>query len=241
MRKAAIVTGGGSGIGRAVSVELARKGYAVAVLDLKQETAEETAARIRADGGEAKAFCCDIGKVSQVKAVVSVVAETYGCIDVLVNNAGICFNNPIGELTEEIWDTTMNINLKGAFFCTKFVFEKMVERGLGGRIISMASIAGERGGLHAGVDYSVSKGGLITMTKCIALSGAQYGITANAVAPGTVDTEITRRLGHSTADIPLGRKAEPEEIAYAVSYLASDEASYITGMVIDVNGGLLMR
>ncbi len=238
--KVAIVTGAGAGIGRACAVAFAQEGVNVVIAEIDNACANETAEEVVKYGVKALPVVCDVGKVASIEAMFETVKKYFGRIDILVNNAGISKNVPIEEMDEQEWDTMLDINLKGAFFCSKQAFIEMKKAGYG-RIVSMASIAGERGGLYAGANYSASKGGILALVKVFALNGAAYGITSNAIAPGTVDTEITRRLGHKTTDIPLGRKATTSDIANAVTFLASDKASYITGMTLDINGGQLMR
>ena len=236
----AIITGAGAGIGKAIALEFAKEKKSIVAADIDIDSAKQTAAEAKQYGIETLAIQCDIGDITSIEQMYQEVMDKFGRVDILVNNAGISKNVPIEELGEEEWDRMIDINLKGTFFCSKYAFIEMKKQKRG-TIVNMASIAGERGGLYAGADYSASKGGIIALTKVFALKGAEYNITANAVAPGTVDTEITRRLGHGTTDIPLGRKASTSDIAHSVAFLASEKASYITGMVLDVNGGQLMR
>ena len=166
--------------------------------------------------------------------------DDHGHIDRFVNCAAISNTKKLSEIDEEEWDRMMNINLRGAFFLTKEVYMQMQERKRGS-IVLVTSIAGQRGGKFSGVHYSVSKGGVETMMKCFALLGAERGVRVNAVSPGVADTPMSREEGIGTADIPMGRAAEPEEVADAICYLLSDQASYITGTTLDVNGGQMMR
>lgn len=208
--------------------------------DIDLGRAQETAMEAEGLGADALAVRCNVGEVASIEEMYRLTLERFGSVDILVNNAGISKNVAIEELDETEWDNMLDINLKGVFFCSKYAFIQMRKQN-SGTIINMSSIAGERGGIYAGANYSASKGGVIALTKAFALNGAKYNIRVNAVAPGTVDTEITRRLGHTTADIPLGRKASTADIANSVVFLASDKANYITGMVLDINGGQLMR
>lgn len=239
-KRVAVVTGAGAGIGRAAAVALARDGAAVAVLDVQMHGAEETATMIRGIGEEAEVFCCDIGQVEEIRRTFTAVVARWGRLDILVNNAGISFNVPIEELTEAQWDQMLNINLRGTFFCSQCAFSQMKKQKWG-RIINLGSIAGERGGFYAGAHYSASKAGVIVLAKVFAAQGGPYGITANAVAPGTVETAMTARLRQKIDDVPLGRMAKAEEIAETIAFLASDRASYISGMTVDINGGQYMR
>lgn len=240
MARIALVTGGSSGIGRAIVKTLAERGDRVVFTYRSQRGADETAALIRQIGGQAAAERCDLAQPAAVQALAKRIAEQYGGIDILVNCAGLSNTKPIGDIDEDEWDRMLDTNLKGPFFLTKAVFEQM-QRAKYGRIVWITSIAGDRGGLYSGVHYSASKGGLAAMAKCFARLGAQYGITSNAVSPGVVETPMSREEGVPADDVPLGRAAQPEEVAAAVRFLSSEEAGYITGATIDVNGGQLMR
>ena len=166
--------------------------------------------------------------------------DHFGRIDILVNNAGISNTKKLEEIDEAEWDHMMDTNLKGTFFLTQAVFQEMKRNGYG-RIVSIASVAGEQGGLYSGMHYSISKGGILTMSRCFAREGAPYGITSNVVSPGVVNTPMGREEGLPVDGIPLGRMAEPKEVAQAVAFLSSEEASYITGVTLDVNGGQMIR
>ena len=238
--KTAIVTGAGRGIGRAITLGLAKEGVNVVAADIDITYAEEVCNEAKQYGVEAMPVKCDVSDIAGTEKLVADVVAKFGHIDILVNNAGISNNVPVEEMTESDWDKVMDINLKGAFFLTKYVFIEM-KKAKQGKIVNIGSIAGERGGMYAGIHYSASKAGVIVMTKCFAMQGGAYNITANAVAPGIVDTEITRRLGHKVTDVVLGRKGTPEEVADAVVFLASEKANYITGVTLDINGGQLMR
>lgn len=238
--KVAIVTGAGKGIGKSIALALAEEGANIAAVDINLQDVETVSNEIIQSGFVSTAISCDISRVQDIENMISTVVDRFGKIDILVNNAGIAKNMPIEDISEDEWDRVIDVNLKGTFFCSKLAFIEMKKTG-GGRIINMASISGERGGRFAGVNYSASKAGVIVMTKCFALRGGEVNINVNAVAPGVVDTEMTRQLGTVVTDVPLGRPAKPEEIADAVVFLASDKSSYITGSVLDVNGGQLMR
>lgn len=239
-KRIALVTGAGSGIGRAIAAELVQKGDHVIIVCRSQAAAEETLRLTGASGGTGEYICCDLAKQAEIDAMMEHIAEKYGRLDVLVNNAGISNTHTMDEIDGEEWDQVMDTNLKGPFLLCRHAFHLMKIRGYG-RIINLSSIAGQRGALFSGMHYASSKGGLLALTKSLALRGARYGITVNAVSPGVVDTPMSRSEGIPVDNIPLGRAAEPEEVAHAVGFLADDKTSYLTGVTLDVNGGQLMR
>ena len=242
--KISIVTGAARGLGRAIAVELARRGSDIAACDVNLEGTEAMAQEVRSLGRRTLSLTLDVARASDVGRMVDRVMKDFGRIDVLVNNAGICQVATIEEITEEDWDRVMAVNLKGVFLCSKAVMGVM-KRQRSGRIVNMGSVAGKLGGISTAANYSVSKAGVICFTKALAREMAPYGVTVNAVAPGVVETDMT--LGITKGDfsnylrnIPLGTIGSPEDIAYAVAFLVSDEARYITGEILDVNGGQLM-
>ena len=242
--KISIVTGAARGLGRAIAVELARRGSDIAACDINLEGTEAVAQEVRSLGRRTLSLKLDVSSASDVGRMVDRVMKDFGRIDVLVNNAGICQVATIEEITEEDWDRVMAVNLKGVFLCSKAVMGVM-KRQRSGRIVNMGSVAGKLGGISTAANYSVSKAGVICFTKALAREMAPYGVTVNAVAPGVVETDMT--LGITKGDfsnylrnIPLGTIGSPEDIAYAVAFLVSDEARYITGEILDVNGGQLM-
>ena len=239
-KKIALVTGGTSGIGRATVLELASRGFRVAFTYRNAPRAEEVCRELEERGLEGMSIECDIIDTDQCRAAVRRTEEKWGRIDVLVNCAGISNVKTVEEIDEVEWDTMLDTNLRGTFFLTKAVYAGMKER-RSGTIISVTSIAGQRGGRFSGVHYCASKGGMEAMVKCFARIGAEYGITSNGVSPGVVDTPMTREEGVVADDVPLGRAAVPEEVARVIAFLASKDAGYITGMTIDVNGGQMMR
>ena len=241
-RKTAVVTGGGRGIGQAIARALAADGVRV-VLTCRQDLprAEKTAEEIRAAGGEALALVADVRQTDAVKAAAERVDKEFGGADILVNNAGVIKDALLPFMKEDDWDFVLDTDLKGAFRMTKAFLRPMLHRGWG-RIVNVVSVSGISG--HAGqANYSAAKGGLIAMTKAVALELAKRGITVNAVAPGLVATEIIAHLkdgemSELVGRVPMGRLGSPEEIAAVVSFLASERASYVTGQVWRVDGGM---
>lgn len=240
----AIVTGGARGIGAAIGRALAQEGARVALADVDLAAAQRTAAELPPPGGPGWALAVDVADREAVQAMVSQVQAEFGRVDILVNNAGICPLTPFEEIEEAEWDRVLAVNLKGAFLCSQAVVGLMKERGYG-RIINISSVAGKMGGVMVGAHYAASKAGLLALTWCLARAYAPYGITVNAIAPATVDTDMTRAWPEEVRQnlaqsIPLGRLGRPEEVAAAAVFLASEEAGFITGEVLDVNGGFLM-
>ena len=242
--KVSIVTGGAQGIGRAIAIGLAERCSDIAICDLKFELAQQVETEIRSFGRKAISLKVDVSKSVEVNKMVEEVIKEFGRIDILVNNAGICQVVSIENMTEEDWDRVMSINLKSVFLCSKAVMAIM-KRQRSGRIINLGSIAGKIGGILTGANYSVSKAGVICFTKALARELAPFGITVNAVAPGVIETQMTRDIcqGGWNSDlkvIPSGTIGVPEDVANGVAFLVSDEAHYITGEILDVNGGMLM-
>ncbi len=242
--KVAIVTGGSRGIGRAIALELAHRGASVIVnYNTNGVAAQEVVMKIVKAGGKAAALLGDVAKVDDSQALIKAAIEKFGGLDILVNNAGITRDMLIMMMSEESWDAVIDTNLKGTFNCSKAAVRHMM-KARRGRIINITSISGQIG--NAGqTNYSASKAGQIGFTKALAREVAPRNITVNAVAAGYVDTEIWAGVPEEMRDafikmIPLGRKGTPEEIAYAVAFLASDEAAYITGQVLAVDGGMAM-
>ncbi len=241
--KVAVVTGGGRGIGYEIALALAGEGAHVAILDVLQEEAEAAVAAVRALGVEAESWVVDVTNSDIVGDAIKQVIERFGSLDILVNNAGITRDGLLMRMKDEAWDLVLGINLRGAFICTRAVTRQML-RQKSGRIINIASIVGQIG--NAGqANYSASKGGLIALTKTVAKELGSRGITANAIAPGFIQTEMTDKLTDEARDamlknVPLQRYGGPAEVAKAVVFLAGDDAAYITGHVLNVDGGLAM-
>ena len=241
--KIALVTGAAQGIGRDIALALATDGADVAICDVNLEAAQMTAGDIEAKGRKSLALKANVAASADVTAMIDQVVEKFGRIDILVNNAGITRDGLILRMKDEDWDLVLDINLKGAFLCAKAALRHMSKQ-RGGTIINIASIVGAMG--NAGqANYVASKAGLIGLTKTIAREYANRGITANAVAPGFIDTAMTKALSENVRQelakqIPLGKLGTPEDVANAVRFLASPWASYISGQVIHVNGGMYM-
>lgn len=237
-----LVTGGSRGIGEAISIAFGKNGYAVAVnYNSNIEKAESVVSSIKDSGSEAIAIKADVSKIDEVSVMVNTVVEKYGRLDVLVNNAGMAKGGLLMLMGDKDWDNVIDINLKGVFNCCKAVSRQMIAQKKGA-IINVSSLSGITG-LSGQSDYSAAKGGVIAFTKAIAKELAQFGILVNAVAPGIIDTDMIMDIPDTVKKrfleaIPLKRFGSPEEIAGVVKFLASPEASYITGETIVVSGGL---
>jgi 3-oxoacyl-[acyl-carrier protein] reductase len=242
--KVALVTGGSRGIGRAIAMEFAARGAAVvANYNKSPVVVEEVVKKIQETGGKAAMYQADVADFKQAEALVKFTIKIFGDLHVLVNNAGITRDTLIMLMSEKDWDAVLETNLKSTFNCSKAAVKHMMRKRYG-RIINIASVAGQMG--NAGqTNYSASKAGQIGFTKALAREVATRNITVNAIAPGFVDTEILNSVPPEMLEaalkfVPLGRKGKPEEIAYAVAFLASDQAAYITGQVLGVDGGMAM-
>jgi 3-oxoacyl-[acyl-carrier protein] reductase len=241
--RVALVTGASQGIGRSCALKLASTGAAVALAARNPEKLNELAREITGAGGKAAAFTVDVSDEAQIKSACKAVITQFGKIDILVNNAGITRDQLVMRMKRSDWDAVLSTNLTSAYLCIQQVIGSMLKQRWG-RIINIASVFGQMG--QAGqANYAASKAGLIGLTMAIAREVGSRTITCNAVAPGLIETAMTAGLGdefkqNAVKQIPLGRVGSPEDVAHAVAYLASEEASYITGHVLNVNGGLLM-
>jgi 3-oxoacyl-[acyl-carrier protein] reductase len=234
----ALVTGGGRGIGRAICSLFARQGAQVAVADINAQTARQTAAELETEG---LALEMDVASGEAVRQGVARTLDRFGRLDILVNNAGYVTYTTFEDCTEELWNRILDINLKGTFLCAQAVLPHLKERRQGA-IINLSSLAAKSGGLAAGPPYAAAKAGVSALTIGLARYLAPYGVRVNAIAPGVIDTPMTQSPQHDklTAQIPLGEKGRPEDVAHCALFLASEDARHITGEIIDVNGGLFM-
>lgn len=242
--KVALVTGGGRGIGRAISLALAKEGAKVCVNYFhSKDAAEEVVKRIKENGGEAISHKADVSKLEAVNRMVEEINKQFGRIDILVNNAGLNIDKYLMIMNEEEWDKVIDVNLKGTFNCSKAVSRVMIGQ-RSGNIINISSVSAISG--TAGqTNYSAAKGGMISFTKSLARELAPFDIRVNALAPGLIETEMVKKMPKEMLDrileiTPLKRVGKPEEVAKAVIFLVSEEAGYITGQVIKIDGGLAM-
>ncbi len=241
--KVAVITGASRGIGRSIALALAAQGATIVAVDMDQASTEAVVAELQAAGGKALAVVGNVTLTADVERMIDAATEAYGRVDILVNNAGITRDGLLMRMKDEDWDAVLNVNLKGAFLCTRAAFKVMSKQRYG-RIINIASIVGQMG--NAGqANYCASKAGLIGLTKSNAREMAKRNITVNAVAPGFIATAMTDALSDKvraelTAQIPMDRLGSADDIANAVLFLASEASGYITGHVLAVNGGMYM-
>jgi glucose 1-dehydrogenase len=240
--KTVVITGAAGGIGSAIALRFADEGYNVACVDIPESNYSQVLHEIEKAGGQCAFFAADVTSVVGVTNMVDNIVEAFGSINVLVNSAGIGIRSPFLEITEEIWDKTIAVNLKGTFLCMQNVAAWMVRTKTSGSIINISSICGtvaDRFSRHA--HYEASKGGVNLLTKAAALEMAEYGIRVNAVAPGRIETSLLNRdpehMNRVKAFIPLGHYGKPDDVASAVYFLGSEEAKYITGAVLYIDGG----
>ncbi|WXG46603.1 MAG: SDR family NAD(P)-dependent oxidoreductase [Candidatus Atabeyarchaeum deiterrae] len=254
--RVAIVTGAGKGIGKAIAIALSKEGAAVAIADINKETAKETASEVEALGRKALALKVDVTNRTDVEAMVKRTVAEFGKIDILVNNAGVSSMARVVDLSEKDWDFNMDVNSKGQFLCSKSVAKYLIDRGEGGRIINIASVAGKTGSKYY-AHYNASKAAVIALTASLALELASHHITVNAICPGMVETDMQKREkkwmcdleadGRTPEDLdrefieytPCGRLEQPEDVAKAVVFLATDDSEFITGQAINVSGGII--
>ncbi len=239
--KVAVVTGGSRGIGRAIALGLSAQGAKVAICARNLEAAQKVVAEIEATGAEGIAVAADISRESEAEGLIQAGVKRFGRLDILVNNAGITRDGLLIRMKEEDWDAVLDVNLKGAFFTTRAALRPML-RAQSGRIVNISSVAGTMG-IPGQANYSAAKAGLNGFTKAVAKEVASRSITVNAVAPGFIETEMTAVLSEDRkrtylSQIPMGRFGGSEEVAALVSFLVSEAASYITGQVITIDGGL---
>jgi 3-oxoacyl-[acyl-carrier protein] reductase len=240
----AVVTGASRGIGKGIALELARQGATVVInYNSSADAAQEVAKQIESDGGTAQAVQADVSNLEQATALIKTATDAYEKIDILVNNAGVTRDGLIMTMKEDDWDTVLNTNLKSAWNCSKAAARAMMKK-RSGRIINITSVSG-LAGQGGQTNYSASKAGLIGLTKSLAKELAARNVTVNAVAPGFIDTDMTAALGEDMLKqvdeaIPLGHRGTVQDVAYAVAFLASEQAAYITGQVLSVDGGLVM-
>jgi 3-oxoacyl-[acyl-carrier protein] reductase len=237
----AVVTGGAKGIGEGISRMLSAAGAHVVVADRDEPAAEKLAAGLRTKGTAATAMSCDVGDTAGVEDAVRKIGGTLGPIDLLVNNAGIGDFVSFPEISRERWDRMLNVHLTGAYNCCHAVMPEMLKRRFG-RVVNVSSVAGKRGDFIGNAHYTAAKAGMIGLTKSLAAWAAPHDVRVNAIAPGIVDTELTREMSPShqattISRVPLGRFARPDEIASVVLFLLSDASSYVIGETINVNGG----
>lgn len=241
--KVAFVTGGAQGIGRAIAVALAKEGANVVISDINKDLADQTAKEISSLGVKTLATKSNVANFEEVQMSIDEAVSAMGTIDILVNNAGITRDGLLVRMKDDDWDLVLDVNLKGTFNCIKAVSPLMMKKRCG-KIVNIASIVGEMG--NAGqANYSASKGGVIALTKTVARELASRNVMVNAIAPGFIDTEMTKNLSEEvrkklSEQIPLGRLGSPEDVAAATVYLCSADSDYLTGQVINVNGGMYM-
>jgi 3-oxoacyl-[acyl-carrier protein] reductase len=239
----AVITGGGRGIGKAIAETLARRGVNIVVVDVNLDIAKETADYLSTLGVRSIPARADVSKASDVSAIFQTAAKEFEKVEILVNNAGITRDGLLMRMKEEDWDAVLNINLKGTFLCTKAALKGMVERRYG-KIISLSSMDYIRSPTPGHLHYGSSKAAIAGFTKALAREVGNHGINVNAVAPGIIETEMTREIlkrlrGQFLEQIALGRTGTPEDVAKTVVFLASDDSAYISGQTINVNGGIL--
>ena len=243
--RVAIVTGAGRGMGRAVAERLAAGGASLVINDVDSKSAEGTAAALRESGVEAFAAPGDVTSGRDVRRIVADAVERYGAVHILVNNAGVLRPTPVIDIEEDEWDMVVNVNLKGTYLFSRAVLPAMQKAGWG-RIVNFSSTAGKNVSTVGGAHYTAAKAGILGFTRHLAKEVARYGITANSVCPGLIDTEMVQetvsdeRARQYAEGFPIARMGEPQEVAELVAFLASDRAAYITGASLDINGGDLM-
>ena len=241
--RVALITGAASGIGKAIALKFAGEGAKIAIVDIDEKPSEKLANEIKSQGGKAIFLECDVTNEAHVDHTVELVIKQLGALHILVNNAGVSPLIPLAEISLEEWNRVLAINLTGPFLFIKATFSHIVKAGNLGRVINIGSLAGQIGGIAVGLHYTASKGGIMAVTKQLAKLLASYKATANNIAPGTTDTPLVQAWPEETRQalikqIPMGRLGFPEDVANAALFFASDEAQFITGSTINVNGGM---
>jgi 3-oxoacyl-[acyl-carrier protein] reductase len=244
--KVGLITGAAAGIGKACALLFAHQGAKLALVDLQEEGLKKVCQEIQAQGGRAVPIIGDVTQGKDIENIFQIVSDVFGGLDILVNNAGICPLTAFADISADEWDGVLAVNLKGAFLCCQAALPHLRRSGRQGRIVNVASVAGQMGGVAVSSHYAAAKAGLIGLSRSLARLLAADGVTVNCVAPGTTETDLIASWPEATrasvqAQIPLGRFALPDEVADAVCFLVSDRAAFITGATLDVNGGLLMR
>ncbi len=240
----ALITGAAQGIGKAIAEAFCKEGAAAVILDINDEKGQAAADALKAAGGKAAFIRCNVADVADIEKAVAAAVEKFGHIDILVNNAGILHGTPLVDITEEEWDRIMDVNLKGMFFMSQKAIIEFKKNG-GGKIVNISSLAGRMGGYANGLGYTATKAAMIGLTYGMARRVAGDNINVNSIAPGTTKTDILKaldpdRIEQLRQSVPLKRLGEPEDIANAVVFLCSEKASWITGAILDVNGGMFM-
>ena len=242
--KKVIITGAAQGIGLGIARRLAKEGASVAICDLKGDQAELQAANLKSEGSKVIAIQADISKIADIHRMIENTVEQFSGLDILINNAGILDSTSIADMQEETWDSVMAVNLKGTFFCCQAAIP-FLKNSPAPRILNISSVAGKMGGYEAGLSYAASKGGVLSMTMGMARQLARFGITVNAICPGTIETEMiqkwtTEQKSGLKQRVPLGRLGSIDDIAGAAAFLTGDDAGFITGLLMDVNGWMYM-
>ena len=243
--KTALITGAASGIGKSIARRFHDEGAQIVIVDIDMNAAQTFRKQLQANRGEAIAIACDVTDKDQVNTAIDKTIDNFGKLDILVNNAGVSPLRGLDELEVDEWNKVIAVNLTGPFLFMKAAFEHIAKAGKFGRVINMGSLAGQIGGISVGLHYTASKGGIMAMSKQLAKLLAPYGATSNCIAPGTTDTPLVQAWPEATRKslidmIPLGRLGLPEDVASAALFFASEDAQFITGATINVNGGMFI-
>ena len=244
MSRTAIITGSANGIGKAIAETIASQNNNVIISDINVADGQKVSDSICNNGNNAYFFPADVSKINDIKRLISFTIDKFSSIDILINNAAVCLSTPIEQITVDEWDSLLNINLRSVMFCSQQAFPHLIKSS-SGRIVNISSLAGKVGGIVAGAHYSASKAGVISLTKSYAQALAKYGVTVNAICPGFILTKMQEVFSDEQSrlmmdGIPLGKAGTPSDVSEVVSLLISEKAGFITGEIIDVNGGSLM-